>query len=188
MNIPSKYAHVARPDAPSMIREAWRLYGTQEKPGGANNPEIMKWARELEAAIGRNLGYDADSIPWCGLFVGVVTARAGKAEQIPKTPLWARSWAEFGLKSPGAGLGDVLVFSRDGGGHVGLYVGEGMHDRLGAVYHVLGGNQGDAVSIAQIEKRRCIAVRRPRWHVKQPASVASIWIGEGHGHVSNNEA
>ena len=35
-------------------------------------------------------------------------------------------------------LGDILTFKRNGGGHVGLYVGEDKD-----CYHVLGGNQGN---------------------------------------------
>ena len=51
----------------------------------------------------------------------------------------------------------MLVFERDGGGHVGFYVGEdGTH------YHVLGGNQDDAVSIAKIAKSRLVASRWPK--------------------------
>jgi hypothetical protein len=41
----------------------------------------------------------------------------------------------------------VLVFERPGGGHVGYYFGEDA-----TAYHVLGGNQGDAVTIARIAR------------------------------------
>jgi hypothetical protein len=50
----------------------------------------------------------------------------------------------------------VLVFQRPGGGHLGFYVGEDER-----AYHVLGGNQGDCVSITRIAKDRCIAIRWP---------------------------
>jgi len=49
-------------------------------------------------------------------------------------------------------LGDVLIFTRGIGGHVGIYVRE--DDKC---YHVLGGNQSDSVYITSKGKERCIA-------------------------------
>jgi uncharacterized protein (TIGR02594 family) len=112
--------------------------------------------------------------------MALIAKRAGKAA--PAKPLWARSWSRFGIASPQAALGDVLVFSRaKGGGHVGLYVGEDE-----TAFHVLGGNQADAVSIVRIAKSRCIAVRRPIYRV-QPASVAPVHL-HASGVISTNEA
>lgn len=188
MKIPAKYSYISAPDAPHMIHEAVRLYGTVEAPGSRNNPTIMGWAREIEAALNshdlahRTLGYTSDSIPWCGLFVGVVAVRAGWAKQMPRTPLWARSWLEFGQKATVPSFGDILVFKRDGGGHVGLYVGEDAF-----AYHVLGGNQRDAVNITRIEKSRLLGARRPIWRVSQPKSVRRINL-EMSGAISHNEA
>lgn len=181
--LPSRYSYVGAADAPSLIREAVSLYGTIETPGTGNNKVILDWASEVEKGLGvAHLGYTADSIPWCGLFVGVVCTRAGWADQMPKTPLWAKSWTGFGQKADIASFGDILVFSRDGGGHVGFYVGEDE-----AFYHVLGGNQSDAVTITRIAKNRCIAVRRPKWRISQPASVKPIKVG-ALGPISKNEA
>lgn len=177
-----KYPHLSG-DLPSILKAAVPLLGVREKPGTADNAMILEWADEVERALGvKNLGYTADSIPWCGLFVGVVAARAGWADQMPKTPLWARSWAEFGQEADKPSLGDILVFARNGGGHVGIYVGE---DR--SAFHVLGGNQSDAVTITRIAKSRKIAVRRPRWRVAQPTSVRPIRMG-ADGPLSTNEA
>jgi len=66
--------------------------------------------------------------------------------------------------------GAVLVFERPGGGHVGFYVGEDA-----TAYHVLGGNQGDAVTIARIAKDRCIARRWPagRPVIGKPVQMAA---------------
>lgn len=181
--LPSKYGYVGAPDAPSLIKAAVPLYGTAELAGSANNQAILSWAKEVEKAIGvQHLGYTADSIPWCGLFVGVVAARACWADQMPKTPLWARSWLEFGEKASIPMFGDVMVFGRDGGGHVALYVGEDA-----GYYHVLGGNQSDAVTITRIAKSRLLGARRPKWRVAQPASVRPITVGAS-GPVSHNEA
>lgn len=163
---------------PRIIQEALALHGTLEAPGKANNPAIIKWAAE----VGKDLAaaYGADSVPWCGLFAAVVCKRAGKP--VIAGPLWARNWAKFGEKSDDAGLGDVLVFSRPGGGgHVGFYIAEDV-----SAYHVLGGNQSDRVSIARLAKSRCIAVRRPPYNNK-PKSVRPYHIA-ANGKLSENEA
>ena len=170
-------------DAPNTIKEAVKLLGTREKPGSSNNATILSWASELEKAMGKpHLGYTADSIPWCGLFVGVVCKRAGWVEQIPATPLWARSWAKFGQKADKPSLGDVMVFSRSSGGHVAFYVAEDD-----SAYHVIGGNQSDAVTTTRVLKSRLIAARRPIWKIAQPASVRPIKVNKG-GALSKNEA
>lgn len=174
-NLPAKYAYLNTVGVlPRTIQEALKLYGTKETKGNGNNPAILKWAKELGIRE-----YNMDSIPWCGLYAAIVAHRAGK--DIVDAPLWARNWAKFGVKVDHAGLGDILVFVRDGGGHVGFYVGESAD-----TYHVLGGNQGDAVSIVEIKKSRCIATRRPVYN-NQPASVKRYVISSS-GKVSQNEA
>jgi uncharacterized protein (TIGR02594 family) len=175
--LPSRYGWLAREGGPKMIVEALKLFGTMEKPGSANNPIIVAWAKEVGSEVADV--YKADSIPWCGLFMAVVAKRAGK--EIPKHPLWALSWSAFGAKTDAPALGDVLVFTRSGGGHVGLYVGEDA-----SAFHVLGGNQSDSVCIARIAKARLYAARRPLYRV-QPANVRSIRL-EATGALSLNEA
>jgi uncharacterized protein (TIGR02594 family) len=175
--LPSRYAWLAREPGPKMIVEALKLFGTMEKPGSANNPTIVAWAREVGGEVADV--YKADSIPWCGLFMAVVAKRAGK--EPPKHPLWALSWSAFGAKTDMPALGDVLVFTRSGGGHVGLYVGEDA-----SAYHVLGGNQSDSVCITRIAKARLYAARRPLYRV-EPANVRPIRL-EATGALSLNEA
>lgn len=175
--LPKAYAWLAHEPGPRMILEARRLLGIQETLGPANTPAIMQWAHELGDGVARV--YSADSIPWCGLFIAIVAKRAGKA--LPASPLWARSWASWGEKSPLAALGDVLVFVREGGGHVGLYIGEDHDD-----YFVLGGNQSDGVNIKRIERSRCIAARR-LYRTGPPGNVRQILLSAS-GEVSTNEA
>jgi uncharacterized protein (TIGR02594 family) len=160
---------------PKTITEGLKLLGTVETPGVKNNPIIMSWGKEL----GLEKSYSADSIPWCGLFAAIVTKRAGKDSV--KEPLWARNWAKFGDAAGTPSLGDVLVFVRDGGGHVGFYVAEDS-----TAFHVLGGNQSDKVTITRIAKTRCIASRRPKYNVT-PGSVKP-YIVAATGAMSSNEA
>jgi uncharacterized protein (TIGR02594 family) len=133
-----------------------------EVPGPGDNETILGWAREIGGDVARD--YRADAVPWCGLFVAIVAKRAGKA--IPATPLWALSWRTFGTAADVPALGDVLVFTRPGGGHVALYVGEDD-----SAYHVIGGNQRDAVGFTRIAKTRLRAARRPDYR-QAPESVA----------------
>lgn len=175
--LPSRYAWLAREPGPKMIVEALKLYGTMETPGSKNNPIIVAWAKEVGAEVADV--YKADSIPWCGLFMAVVAKRGGK--EIPKHPLWALSWSSFGAKAPTPALGDVLVFVRKGGGHVGLYVGEDK-----TAFHVLGGNQSDRVCITRVARSRLYAARRPVYRI-QPANVRPIHL-EATRALSLNEA
>ncbi len=161
MKIPTAYAWLGTLGVlPRTIQEGLKLIGTVETPGAANNPTIMAWAKET----GLQRVYTADSVPWCGLFTAVVCARAGKP--VVKDPLWALNWAKVGENAGQPVLGDVLVFVRKGGGHVGFYVAEDKD-----FYHVLGGNQKDKVSIARVPKSQLRGARRLPFKSNLPASA-----------------
>jgi uncharacterized protein (TIGR02594 family) len=174
--LPAMYQWLAKEPGPMMLVEALKLYGTLEGPGAKDNPTILAWAKEL----GLSQTYSHDSIPWCGLFMGVIAHRAGKEGS--HSPLWALSWADFGVDvgKPGPMLGDVLTFKRDGGGHVTLYVGEDS-----TAYHCLGGNQSDKVCITRIVKSRLYKARRPKY-ITQPANVRKVFL-QSNGALSKNE-
>lgn len=164
---------------PRTIEEGLKCLGVHETPGLSNNPTIMGWKTELKAAGVNVEGFSGDAIPWCGLFAALICIRSGK---IPvNAPLWALNWRGFGVVSPAASLGDVLVFGRNGGGHVTFYVGEDATH-----YHCLGGNQSDAVTITRISKLRCVAVRSPVYTTR-PASAVPIHMAAS-GPISTNEA
>lgn len=170
------YNYLKSEKAPKILVEAYKLLGTKELLGKDNNPKILDWAEKLGL---KNI-YTADEIPWCGLFMAYVCLMAGK--EGVENPLWARNWNKFGTKVDTAMLGDVLVFERGANsGHVGIYVGEDKDS-----YHVLGGNQGDQVSIVRIKKVRCIGIRRTAWSIAQPKNVRVIQLNAS-GVVSENE-
>lgn len=176
MILPLQYSWLEKlAPLPKMIDEALKLYGIHEGPGTVNNPVILGWAKE----VGLEKVYTADSIAWCGLFMALVAKRAGKVA--PAGPLWALNWSKFGTSEGQPGLGDVLVFVRPGGGHVGLYVGEDQF-----AYHTLGGNTADSVSIARIDKHRLYATRRPVYSIAQPATVKP-YVLAATGALSTNE-
>jgi len=131
-----------------IIREALKLYGVTEFAGADNNPIILEWAKEVNQTISQY--YTKDEIAWCALFMSVVAKRAGYAPPEGFDAIRAKSFIKWGDPVFGFPLiGDILIFNRSGGGHVGIYVGE---DRV--CFHVLGGNQGDKVSIVRIPKER----------------------------------
>jgi uncharacterized protein (TIGR02594 family) len=160
---------------PRILQEFIDIYGVKETIGTANNPEIMGWAKET----GLEKTYTADSIAWCGLGMAVVAKRAGYT--VPAGPLWALNWLNFGVKADVPSLGDVLCFVRDGGGHVGEYVGEDE-----SYYHVLGANTSDMVKIARIAKSRLKGARRPAY--KNPLPTWKPYHVTTGGAVSTNEA
>lgn len=175
MSIPNNFAWLAKEPGPRMLLEALKLYGVAEVAGAKDNPVILGWAKEL----GLQKTYSHDSIPWCGLFMALVAHRAGNP--VVDSPLWALSWADFGVPAPKPMLGDILTFKRNGGGHVTQYVAE---DPI--AYYCLGANQSDQVNIARISKARLYRARRPAYFT-QPANVRQVLL-TGNGILSTNEA
>lgn len=176
--LPKNYRWLEREGAPKILVEALKEYGTMEVVGPSHNPKILSWANEYGGWVADF--YKEDEIPWCGLFIGICAKRAGYP--FNQKILAAKEWVNWGVSSPVPELGDVLVFSRTGGGHVGLYVGEDS-----AAYHVLGGNQSNAVNITRIAKSRLVAARRSPFKIGKPNNVRRIMLAP-EGQVSDNEA
>jgi uncharacterized protein (TIGR02594 family) len=176
--VPMQYRWLESEPGPRILKEALRWYGTNEFPGEANNPVIVEWAKEIGGWIGD--WYEQDSVPWCGLFIGLCAKRADFP--FGQKALSALEWAKWGNPSDDPMLGDVLVFKRNGGGHVGLYVGEDKD-----CFHVLGGNQSDSVNITRISRDRLFAARRCQWRVSQPENVRVVHLAAS-GSVSRNES
>lgn len=177
MKPPSQYRWLLDEPGPKILKEALNCYGVAEFKGDANNPVIIEWAKEVGGWIGS--WYVEDSVPWCGLFMAVCAKRAGFP--FNQKALAAKEWVNWGQPAPVPMLGDVLVFTRNGGGHVGLYVGED-HE----AFHVLGGNQSDAVNVTRILKSRLLTARRCAWKIAQPENVRRIALAAS-GTVSENE-
>lgn len=83
---------------------------------------------------------------------------------------------------PRPAYGCVVVFSREGGGHVGFVVGRDKNGNL----MVLGGNQGDAVSIRPFPVSRVTCYR---WPSAYPSSGRFVLpLLDSDGKVSESEA
>jgi uncharacterized protein (TIGR02594 family) len=192
--LPAKFRFLLEdPVAPLMVRLAIGELGLVETPGSGNNSVIIEWADEVARTVTTPYAkwaadwYNADSIPWCGLFMAVIAVRAsqGKAERMPPTKyLSALEWATFGeqVSIDAAAVGDVMVLGRKGGGHVTLNVGT---EEGGRRFFGLGANQGDAVNIAAFDNSRLVAVRRPAYSTR-PAGARRVIVGPG-GPSSTNE-
>lgn len=158
---------------PRWLTIAKGYQGVREIVGPKHNFTIMGWLRKLGSWI------KDDDTPWCGTFCAAVMHEAGLP--YPREYPRAKAWADYGanLRTTHLAPGAILVFSRNGGGHVGFYVGEDA-----TAYHVLGGNQGNAVNIMRIAKSRCIATRWPRGEAVLGGPVRLAANGE----LSRNEA
>jgi uncharacterized protein (TIGR02594 family) len=140
-----------QPVEPPWIVEGKKVFGLHES---RNNAELRRWL----VSDGKTLG-DPKANPWCCDYVETAIKNTLPKEQFPN-PLgqnlyWARNWIYFGVATQPC-MWCVMVFSRDGGGHVGFAVGEDATD-----YYVLGGNQSDSVNIARISKSRLLGCRWP---------------------------
>lgn len=174
------YRWLAQEPGPRMLIEALALHGTHEAPGERDNPDILGWAAELGGEVAKV--YTHDSVAWCGLFVAIAAKRA--FWPVVDRPLWAANWLKWGVEVATPMLGDILVFTRPGGNHVGFYVGEDATH-----FHVLGGNQTDQVNVVRIAKSRLRlrGARRAPWRAMQPPNVRRILLAPS-GRVSTNEA
>jgi uncharacterized protein (TIGR02594 family) len=125
------------------------LLGVREVPGSASNPRIQEYHR----TIGLNEG---DDVAWCSSFVGWCLERAGfPSTEKPN----ARSYLNYGRVS-GPELGAIAVLWRGSAtswqGHVGFVLAAS-----GGAVTLLGGNQGDAVSVATYSAQRLLGCRWP---------------------------
>lgn len=155
--------------------EAGRLQlGVAEIQGPQTSAVIASWLHRLSA------WWSDDETPWCGVFVAHCIEAAGL--QLPKNWMRAKAWAEWGSRLPAPVPGCVVVFERQGGGHVGFVVGRDQRGNL----MVLGGNQGNRVSIAPFDRNRAIAYAWPTG-IPLPAGQSLALMHTG-GALSTNEA
>lgn len=139
------------------------ITGTRELPGAEDSPIILHWREEIVAAFPECragvAGYTHDSIPWCGFGEAYTLAKSG--HRPPLEPLWALNFAQawpdaIRLEEPTPGA--ILVYERNGGGHVTTYEGEDADYLFGR-----GCNQSDMVNVARFPKsRRPVAVMWPK--------------------------
>lgn len=168
---------------PAWLKLARAQIGVREIVGAKHSPVIMRWIQELGAkALGMKI--NDDETPWCGTFMAWLMKECGLT--MPLIPVRAASWGragKWGRELLGPRLGCILVFTRQGGGHVGIYIGEDETH-----FHVLGGNQSNSVSITRIAKSR-LAPGGMRWP-KGPElpAVQIVRLKPSGAPITTNEA
>lgn len=159
---------------PSWLIKARSYIGLKEVPGPKHNSVILGWLRSLKA------WWSDDETPWCGTFVATCLSFVG--QPIPTNWFRAKEWASYGqhLRPDRLARGAILVFAREGGGHVGFYVGEDATH-----YHVLGGNQSNGVNIMRLAKDRLM---ESRWPAGVPVIGGPVLVASSSAKISGNEA
>lgn len=136
----------------SLHKLAARFMGMKEVAGTTHSPQIM-------AMLHLDANWPSgDEVPWCSAFVNYVAWLL----DLPRSKsLAARSWLNVGRPvtlDEAECANDIVIFSRGSNpaqGHVAIF------DRLdGDGVFVLGGNQGDAVTVARFPASSVIGVRR----------------------------
>lgn len=134
-----------------MFEIALGQYGIKEWVGREHNPEVLKYFRE----VGFTTIYD-DETSWCSAFMAWCAVKAG---MVHTKSLAARSWLQWGIKVEEPIIGDIAVFWRidpNGPyGHVGMFV-----RKTTEFIWVLGGNQGNSVSISFYPINQLLEYRR----------------------------
>lgn len=172
---------------PKMVDTGLQYLGIKEFVGKqVNNPIIMNMAKQLDVLH----IYKNDEVAWCGLFVAFVMKLTGKPMPYKDYEiLRAASFATWGneVKKEDVALGDIVVFKRPGGNHVGIAIAisKNADGKIGSI-HTLGGNQSNAVTIAEMPINRVSHVRR-YYSVAAPES-AKQYVIDSSGVMSVNEA
>ncbi|MFV0541058.1 MAG: TIGR02594 family protein [Aestuariibaculum sp.] len=137
----------------NLLEVAINEFGIKEIKGPEHNKRIVQYAKEA--------GFkwiNDDETPWCSTFLNWVAVKAGLENSKSAA---ARSWLNVGFEIQHPEPGDIVVFWRKNInshlGHVGIYLGFSKDDTR---IYVLGGNQGDAVSISAYPATRLLGFRR----------------------------
>ncbi len=135
------------------LAEARKHIGLQEIKGGKHHPEIVQFWKDIKRG-----GIKDDETPWCAAFVGAMLERVGvKSTRFES----AKSYLDWGQVLTQPVVGCIVIFTREGGGHVGFVLGQDAKGNL----LVLGGNQGDEVNIRSFPVSR---VTGYRWPIDRP--------------------
>ncbi|MEE7478403.1 TIGR02594 family protein [Methylobacterium hispanicum] len=150
----------AEPEQPAWLTLASHDLGTVEGIGKANNPKVVAYFKDAGFA-----GVKDDATAWCAAFVNAMLERAGRRGS---RSLAARSFEGWGIGLKEPALGCIATKKRGNStwqGHTGFVVGANK-DQI----FLLGGNQGDKVSVAAFKRSEFTAFR---WPADVPLPVAS---------------
>ncbi len=136
----------------TLFQRALQDLGTKEIPGPSNNPKIMKFLQTLDSSI------KEETTAWCSAALNYWANDL----QLPRSKsLAARSWLKIGTKTdaPSTITNSIAILWRvrpdSWQGHVGVY----LHHNKESVW-LLGGNQGDKVSIQEFPIAQVLEFRK----------------------------
>jgi uncharacterized protein (TIGR02594 family) len=142
---------------PKWLEWARTQIGTAEVPGPGDNPKIVKYF-QLCGLTGAP--FLDDETPWCAAFVGAALSQTGLSGTHSPAAMSYLKWS-LGVDVKFPVLGAIAVLRRDppkpGLGHVGFVVGADEN-----FVALLGGNQGDKVSIAKFARSRVVKFMWPK--------------------------
>ena len=125
--------------------------GIHETPGPKATARIVEYDKSTDLAA------TSDEVAWCSSFANWVMQKAGYHGT---RSAWARSWLDWGREPTDAEFweGVIVVLERGpNSGHVAF-----LEDWADGRVKLLGGNQGDAVSLAWFPMDRVIGYRIPK--------------------------
>ena len=131
------------------VVEAMKDLGVRETKGSAHTQEVLQMWKDAKLS-----GIKNDETPWCAGATCAWLERAGIHS--PRSDS-ARSFTTWGKELSEPEYGCIVVFTRTGGGHVGIAVGQDSKGNL----LILGGNQGDMVKVSAFKRDRVSAYRYP---------------------------
>jgi uncharacterized protein (TIGR02594 family) len=144
---------------PDILFNALSYIGHTENPGPSSNKIIL----DAIHTIFPNWKDDS-TVAWCSCFAHLIAQNLcfeNPMEQGHKAPGTARSWLTVGKEVESPLPGDVVIYWRGSPnswkGHVGFFC-----NRIGDKIYTLGGNQGNAITIAPYSASRLIGYRRIR--------------------------
>lgn len=137
----------------TIVKVAASQLGIKEIAGDQHNKAIVQYAQDIGATW-----INDDETPWCGVFVNWVLKESKYGFS---SSARARDFETYGVETADPEPGDIVVFYRDGlesgKGHVAVFLGYNVEKT-----HVfcIGGNQGNAVSIAKYGTDKITCFRR----------------------------
>jgi len=164
-------------DQPPWLAAAWAEFGVREIPGKDDAPEILRYFRDAG-----DTSVETEATPWCAAFLGAMLKRAGYTGT---GSLLARSYLDWGDRLDEARFGAVAVLSRGddpNAGHVGFL----LSDTNGKL-HLLGGNQGDAVTVASFDRARLLGFRWPKENIEPESGHDDAIFLKALAHVLDME-
>lgn len=137
---------------PPWLVQAGLDLGVSEIAGARHNPRIVLAHRRA----GLDPADQTDETAWCGSIMGLWVGEVGNAP--PKGFASAKAWESWGTKRSVPVMGSVLTYKRTGGSGRHVCLCAGVVD--GNVW-VIGGNQGNRVSLVCRGTEKPAAVRWP---------------------------